>query len=344
MHVFIDTTVLCSDPSRTKKAFAEVSRLARKRKLQLHISEVSRREYPSNQKELCGEIIRELTRLRRHPLHDSIQTQLGSILHNLPKSDDCIDANFDEWLKGVNAIVHPVQDHHGQKVVNAYFDGTAPFKAAKRRDDFPDAFIWQAVLDLVQREGRIHLVTADKGFRKPARCVPEITLYKTLASFLVSSKLLDETPDATDLLQRISESISRIAELLEIPLIDALCTRQWDDVIGDCEMNVTGADSPKNLVLKVADADDLGDGDFWIPFTADVDCSVYYYVMGVAALDDVREQASIEYVNDHYSGVEDDLTMHVEGYLIVEIQGDDMSVSVDHIEEISPVNEHQQNV
>jgi hypothetical protein len=335
MHVFIDTTVLNSDPNRNGKAFADVSRLAREKKLQLHISEVSRREHPSKQTELCAEILRELKALKQKPLRDSLRKHFSLVLDTLPKPDDGIVAGFEEWLKSVNAIVHPIQDHHGKKVVNAYFDGKAPFKTAKCREDFPDAFIWQAVLDLVQSKGSIHLVSADKGFKKPALDVPAITLHKTLGSFLAASKLLEETPKAADLLQRISESIPRLAELLEIPLIEVLGERQRDDVLGDCETDINGAGKPENLAIDVSNADDLGDGAFWIPFSADVECSVYYYVEGVSGLDYVREQASIEYVNDHYSGVSDELPMHVEGYLIVEVDGDDMSVMVDHIETIS---------
>ncbi len=71
-----------------------------------------------------------------------------------------------------------------------------PFKEAKRRDDFPDAFIWQTILDLSVEHKRVHVISDDEAIRKACdkkkiEIVSHGSLWDFLNSWAVKDKLSD---------------------------------------------------------------------------------------------------------------------------------------------------------
>ena len=75
-------------------------------------------------------------------------------------------SNWNDFKTQTNAIILPINDSHGRLVMNAYFDGSAPFKEKKNRSDIPDAFIYYSILDLLQDNENVIFVSQDKEFRK----------------------------------------------------------------------------------------------------------------------------------------------------------------------------------
>jgi hypothetical protein len=193
----------------------------------------------------------------------------------------------------------------------------------------------QSVVDLLGKVEHLHVVSDDKAFETPCNESPKLTLHKNLTNFVKSSaiaELVGKTPNVSDILDTLREE--DIAERLELPLIEALCNATWEDGelgLGETEMHVTGAGEPTNLRIDVANYDDLGDGVLLVPFSADVECMLYYYVEGFSVLDELDEDGSVESVNEHVWGVEQERNMHVEGHLSV-----DGTIAVDDIHKFRP--------
>jgi hypothetical protein len=114
IHAFIDTTVLRADPRREKGAFVVVARLAKQSVLRLHLSEVTRREFLSQQDAICAKIVRELRQLVRQPISNPLSASVSSLLNSLPES--FVETGFDAWLKDIGAEIHDVGDGHGKLV------------------------------------------------------------------------------------------------------------------------------------------------------------------------------------------------------------------------------------
>ncbi len=97
-----------------------------------------------------------------------------------------------QWCQLFHAQLHPIAPHHGSNVIDAYFKAERPFKepqvvledkrkrpvVQRGKKEFPDAFIWQTVLDLVQDYKRVHFISNNtKDFDIACKNPPQVTLY-----------------------------------------------------------------------------------------------------------------------------------------------------------------------
>lgn len=112
------------------------------------------------------------------------------------------EAELAAWLKDVNATESTMTFEDAQGAFNGYFDGEAPFKTIKNREDIPDALIWQAVKRLASEHRHIHFVVGDKTLRAAADDHDGITTYAKLDEFI-------QTDECQDALKEISANENR---------------------------------------------------------------------------------------------------------------------------------------
>lgn len=84
------------------------------------------------------------------------ESQINQILENVSK-------NWDKFKASSSATIVPIEHAHTMSVMDAYFKGTVPFKTLKHRQDIPDAFIFNAMLDLLKDNDKVLFVTHDKS-------------------------------------------------------------------------------------------------------------------------------------------------------------------------------------
>ncbi len=349
-HILIDTTVLRNDPGRRKAAFRSLSHLIESRKIKLHIPDMVRREFISQQRSKYNEQIdklgQALKQLRRCvvPSHvitsfDDLSTKINRIekeLHDYAKND------FDKWTKSLRAEIHLVNETHGPKVVNAYFEGTAPFREPKRRDDFPDAFIWQVVLDLVDSVDKLHLVSSDQGFHDAANSHEKIDIYNSLDAFINSDlgqQMLQEYfsgKNVERLISLISQKLGIINSAIEHDLVDRLANETvHDNAIPEdnSEAGITSVGQPTNLDLDVSNYKDYGSGLFVLPFSLRVECLLNYCIFKAdyyALSDEKSKYISISECNDHYYDAEEDYELDVMGSIALKVDPDELAKEVSH--------------
>lgn len=139
-----------------------------------------------------------------------------------------------EWAKHNDATLHPLQPHHGETVLKAYFQGLPPFKETKNRNDIPDAFIWQTVLELCVRYGKIHFIVKDGGLFQACRDTEQIIPHSSLKTFFQHPEVKEASAGTfalTDMF--IEDNFSDIIEYLERnPSI--ILERIDEDVEGYC--------------------------------------------------------------------------------------------------------------
>src|SRR5262249_22405085 len=110
---------------------------------------------------------------------------------------------------------------------------------------------------------------------------------------------------------------------LEIQIVNALVGKTVrhraipDD---NHEARILMVSKPENVEFEFTDVEYYGDGEFGIPFTASVECtlnySIYksdYYVMREEQAEDI----SVEELNDHYLDAEQDYTIDVGGVITI---------------------------
>jgi hypothetical protein len=83
----------------------------------------------------------------------------------------CAEAQsrFQHWLEMSQGERLPLEDGGTKKVFDAYFAGDLPFDKPKNRDHLPDAFIYNAVLALIDEGREIWFVAGDEQLRESLR-------------------------------------------------------------------------------------------------------------------------------------------------------------------------------
>jgi hypothetical protein len=120
--------------------------------------------------------------------------QLGSWKSQLEELErQLIEAyyqEFSQWKENLKIQSHQIATHHGEAVVQAYFKGEPPFKTISSKDQFPDAFIWQATLDILQQYKSVHFVSNNtKDFEKICQETKGVIFHSSLEKFLISPNI-----------------------------------------------------------------------------------------------------------------------------------------------------------
>ena len=160
LNIVIDTSVLRRDPFRRKVGFKTIERLAGASKIKLHFPDVVISEFSEHlvseygrQFEVLGE---HLGKLAKRTFTDSIKERLQSFEREVSSLREEAVGNprieVREWAERLGATIHPISPSHGARVMRDYFNGSPPYKEKKSRQDIPDSFIWQSVLDLSEQE------------------------------------------------------------------------------------------------------------------------------------------------------------------------------------------------
>ena len=341
IHVLFDTSAL-RRVNVTKSVIAKaLTRLAQERKITVHVPEVVVKEYSSGQEQDCRKKLSKLRKaiadLRRIPLSKELEGQLSQAsvgMVDLGKQTMAFaQHHLAEWLKASQAMVHPISDRHGARVMNDYFNGQPPYKEKKYRDDIPDSFIWQVVLDIFDKEKDMSVITSDKGIKSACESTG-IQYFDNLAKFVSSDNLqtLFESALALENLLRCFAQNQDLKALLVDEAKELLSTQLVGESVTDyrilddnMEGTVSGVDDISNLDLELSDLYYLGGGMYAIPFVAKLDGLVdsHLFKADYYCMDETRVATiHIEDCNDHYFLVEETFPLRVLGNIEVDLQSD----------------------
>ena len=297
-HILIDTNIFASDQKRSRPAFRALTRLAGAGKLQLHIPEVVRREFLSQQEQKLKSALKDLRNASHSMLaiveDDELrvlaESNLSAVKSKSVNISQCVTKDFEAWISKTNAIEHKVRSKHGQSVISAYFAGTMPFGAPKQREDFPDAFIWQAAVDLAGKNRTLTVISADGRIHKAASEHEHMVAYKTLDEFIKIDDCQTALSELAPAL--IAENSLRLIRLLPTMgdvLREQLTIRIQTDFDGQAirhravpsdnhEARVFNIEELDSVEFGFKEAEYYGDGNISIPFTAALYCDLNFTI------------------------------------------------------------------
>jgi hypothetical protein len=96
---------------------------------------------------------------------------------------------WNSFKKEARVLSVDIASDHGKRVMESYFRGSKPFATAKRREDIPDAFIFETVKDLVDKSGTLHFVSFDENLRTSCSEIPGVIVHKGIEEFLRHQKV-----------------------------------------------------------------------------------------------------------------------------------------------------------
>jgi hypothetical protein len=272
-HVVLDTDVLRQDPQRRGIAFRRLLQLIAEGHVRLYLPEIVRREFLTAMAAESKKSIREAERNLKDVPDDfltGVAVALRERIHDLRQTiGERWQSEFDSWCSGANVCLLPLPDGCIEAVMDAYFEGRPPFRSPKSRTDFPDALIWASVLDLAVRVGSVCFIVRDERFRATVTSESHVIGYASVDDFLLAT--YDDLAAQIDtrmfamLLDNVSFIESRIAHDLTSEIASEV-----EDILtyrDDTRPTVESADI-RDLVVRVADAENLGGGFFRFPFGA----------------------------------------------------------------------------
>jgi hypothetical protein len=316
-------------------------------KVQLHVPYVVKYEFLGQRRKEMRAQIKAIKIAAKEILnestHDAITEYAEVCLQNgtevRARLAEHIDEEFSAWLTEGNAIVHDVAPHHGGQVLKDYFDGAPPYKEIKNRNDIPDSFLWQTVLDLRNEHKPLHVVVNDGAIYKTVKKAEGMLVYGELQQFTDSAECRSALLELED--EIVGSNLERAGTLLheerdvlggfvEVGIVSAMYGKtirdnSIPDDNGEAMVSMVGA--PDDLTFDFDNVEYYGDTEIGIPFTTEVECLMNYAIFKADyfTMDDSETKGmSISDLNDHYFDVEQDLTLAVEGVLSLTLNRDNL--------------------
>lgn len=294
IHVVIDTSIYRTDPKREKAAFRILAKLAINGFVRVHIPHVVEREFSTQQLASLESTFSEAKKFVssiRKKVSESLSLDVNGIDKQIEalrtKAEVEISGALPNWANEIGAEIHQSQPHHGELVLNAYFSGGAPFSQPKERKDFPDAFIYESIRDLVKLKGPVHVVSADDNLRGACAKLAGVTTHDVLEEFLKSKPCIDaahhlEHLEKLNLFRNhigayAPDFVAHINQLL----LDYLPYRQFEDrhfKSDDQTAAVEMVEDVEDVEIEEDKIEILGVDTLLVPFSCRLRALVYYSI------------------------------------------------------------------
>jgi hypothetical protein len=149
--IFMDTSFM-RGVSHKNADYLSILNFCKANDIDVYISEISKEEWRTQKvKEFDDNLkpLKNALETLKHPslLHEIFPTPTLTI----PDRDEIYKKSsriIDNFLEQHNIKIAPIRFHHADKTWKAYFQGDAPFKEIKARKDIPDAWVYQAAIDI----------------------------------------------------------------------------------------------------------------------------------------------------------------------------------------------------
>jgi PIN domain-containing protein len=343
LHVIIDTSIYRNDPKRGKAAFRALTRLCEGGKIVLYVPAYVKGEFVSQQKIAVEDDIRKIITAAKSITRRSGDERLAKFSEEvikaaekiLPKAGALTTEEFTRWAKRCKALPIKIKPEHAESVMNDYFAGKVPFSSVKHREDIPDSFIWQTVIDLADKKKHVYFIANDGQLFKAAKTLSNVTAHRTIDEFVESPEFQKAIEELTT--EAVARNIARakrilpknesaLREMLESDIVNAIANRTvHDSSIPDDngEGLIMGVDSPEDLTFDFDNVEFYGGSEIGIPFTTTVDCELNYaiYKGDYFTLSEKKQaQISISERNEHYFDADETYPIEVTGTLSVELE------------------------
>jgi hypothetical protein len=341
LNVIIDTNVLSSHFISRPAVFNALTSLAKEELIQLHIPYIVEQEYITQLikqgKDKFNVAKSALNNLQRIPfVNKSINTFITTAVGNLDRFDksstNATKTGFRKWIRESKAQIHNIKDNHANRVFEKYFEGTRPFEDIKKRDDIPDAFIYEVVTDISSSLKDVHFICNDNFLNESVSKDIGINTYVSLDEFIKSEccqKLLIEQKVKVrldDLLMELEKHKKTLKKAINNDYEDLLNYKTFvDDSIPEdnSEATIQGVYGIDDLEFLFDDVIYYGHGIVGIPFSFSTEADCYFcifksdYDYNLSAAE--RGSMSIEDWNDHYYNASINYILIVEGVVTVNL-------------------------
>lgn len=370
LQVIIDTSIYRKDPKRDKVGFRALGRLCRGQKVKLYVPEVVKREFVSQQRTAIEEEVQTILsaakcisrRTKENKLLEFALKTIALADTVAPRIGAKTRLEFKGWIEQCGADVLAIRPKHGNRVMDDYFDGNPPFTSPKHRDDIPDSFIFENIVDVASDQETVYVIVNDGALYKSLGTINNVKAFKELDEFINTEECQEALEELTGEIvthnierarQIIPQKVDDLNRMIDVDLVNVLADQtvrdsQIPDDNGEATITMVGA--AEDVEFDFDGIEYYGGSEIGIPFSATTECSLNYaiYQSDYYTMNEGESaKISITELNDHYFDAEQDFPIGVKGTLSVEIRVErleDPEVSQGDLETAIVEGEHKVEV
>lgn len=210
IRLCLDTNILHQEGLSSQR-MQILKKLIDDSKVLLTIPEIVVREYASKLIEYAEEDIQKIDKsvknLQKRGLLESFTSAYEGACTSLIRRDmNSIEDKLNRWLAVYSVDVFSMGNTSVPSLFESYFSGTGAFKAKKRRDDIPDALIYDGISQL-SKDGELCVAVKDTYLKSKFEALANVKCYENLDEFL-------SREDIKSALAEIDNKDSKIGELI----------------------------------------------------------------------------------------------------------------------------------
>lgn len=192
LKIFFDTNILHQEGLQSAR-MQVLQRLIKANEVQLILSELVIEEYRSkrisNAEEEFQKIINSIEKIKRNNLiNDNIWMLSHSLQKMYKETIKNINDEIDDWIINNGIEVYNISKTCIEKLFKDYFQGNGAFREKKKKDDIPDAVIFDAIESLA-RENTLYVIVKDIGLIKAIEEIKSVKYLNSLEEFLKIEKI-----------------------------------------------------------------------------------------------------------------------------------------------------------
>lgn len=343
IDIFLDTSVLPRNPANPRQEYEHLIELVEARLVKVHLSDIARREWRTQMQDKFVAEVREAGRqaasLTRHRLskelvHSDRIEQLAGVRDEMIEDAGNVAGHCcDQLLERLKVTVHPVAPEDCAAVLDGYFAGTPPYSDVKARNDFPDAFILQALKRLAVLIARpVQALAADERLGKAFSEISGVTRFPGMKE-LLASPAVQTANESLELAKEwtrerendVVDGLSGHTAFLQ-STIQMLAERELFQISAygnipedNSKATVTGVRQLRNINLAWDNHENLGPGWIGVRLSFDCDADLDFMVYRADALH-VPDWVHVDlgdFEENHYFEASGNRTIHVEGMLTI---------------------------
>lgn len=202
LHVIFDTSVLRPSTHQLLNSpeIEAIKNLAIAGRIKIHFPYIVENEFKTQRKShylnLIGDVSRKIEELygdekgRDGDFFDKLNKICLDVKDNKQRIAEEKISYIDEWINETGSVRQLIEPNDAVEVFERYFSGEIPFSGIKKRDDIPDAFIFQSVKNIrrdVKESEDVITIVNDKFLRKACQEF-NIRCYSNLNEFIRSDE------------------------------------------------------------------------------------------------------------------------------------------------------------
>jgi rRNA-processing protein FCF1 len=210
LNVLLDTNILHEEGLNSTRV-QRIQRLIKSNDLKLIVPEIVINEFKSKRIEQANsdldKIQSGLDSLQRKNITVKDSFQIRQAIDFISSSIKSCNDNVDIWMEENNVTIYKISNTSIDELFASYFSGTGAFRGKKKREDIPDAVIYDGIVK-ISEDTKLAVVCKDGVLLKAISKLKNVESYSSLSE-LLELLLLKER------IEELDKDESKVKSILE---------------------------------------------------------------------------------------------------------------------------------